>query len=398
MKSNTNVTHGKLNAHATEFVPLSKQSEEPNNTVDLGKLKRHFESFDEANTKAKLTLPWKGFPRSQLRPDNQGTPCNPHIISMGAEEYLIVSGTKRPKKEKESASRDTKAEPKVKSPNEKQVKELSKESEEKRREYERKVALEALKLVEQRRMREPLVPLKKVTSSTKTDANKPPIIHLTRSPVDFNSVERERVNRLRTAKRNRIELVLKEMHKESQKHIVPDPATSEVNETKNLAAPTTTNKTSKRYIPTVKEWDEKCKMKMAKTSKQNRENKENNGKKHSASTQGHSDNQHPSKRFTTTSNSNHVMLPGIQSLSYSPKYVPPGQVLPGETRRGNLTHAGVSATVRLPKLNSTQRNQVKVKVIKRYSIQQLLQLEPQPGDLEKPRLHQALEKFDILCD
>ncbi|XP_068146106.1 uncharacterized protein [Drosophila tropicalis] len=396
MKWRTNVTHGKLNAHATEFVPLSKQLEEPKETVDFGKLKRHFESFDEANNKAKLTLPWKGFPRSQMRPDNPGTARNPHVISMGAEEYLIVSGTKRPKKEKESVGSDTKSEPKVKSPNVNQPKELVDESEVKRRENERKVALEAIKLVEQRRMREPLVPLKSVVSSIKTDANKQPIIHLTRSPVNFNSVERDRVNRLRIAKRSRIELVLKEMHKESHQRSGPDPASFIVIESKNPATTTTKNKIPKRYIPTVKEWDEQCKMKMAKTTKENRENKENNGKKHSVSTQGHSDNQNPSQRYTTTSSSNHFMLPGIQSLSYSPKYVPPGLVLAGETRRGNLTHAGIFVA----KPNSTRRNHLggNVKVIKRYSIEQLLQLEPQPGDLQMPRHYEILKKFDIFCD
>lgn len=142
------------------------------------------------------------------------------------------------------------------------------DNEEKRREKERKVAVEALKLVEQRRLRGPLLPT--VQNYDYCEAPKP-IVHLSRSPVRYSPEERIKVDRLKAAKKERIERVLKEMGEQEnlkklqQKMIklVAGPAKPSDKEAPK-ENPSMVTAATRRYIPTTKEWDEQCRAKRVK--------------------------------------------------------------------------------------------------------------------------------------
>ncbi|XP_030383007.1 uncharacterized protein LOC115630541 [Scaptodrosophila lebanonensis] len=329
-----------LNADANEFVPYCKRESdaEDEDLLNLNALKRHFEAFDEYKEPEKsalvvsevadtlkskqLTLPWKGFPKT-LRTErtNRNTVVNgTHIAPTKKDAQSTDSTMKRARKDKTATDKDIQGNAKdndnenapLPLPTKKKY-----EADEKKREHERKVALEALKLVEQRRMREPLVPAIRgnILPSSKLQR---PVVHLTRSPVRFTPEERERVDRLRVLKRERIEFVLREMKKEreqqksrknppgrdrnakaGEKVGEPHPRSEEVEALLPIPKRNISSKVdipdepkhesivppkryiclqrskpeqvvvpaakpllpARRYIPTTKEWDEQCKAK-----------------------------------------------------------------------------------------------------------------------------------------
>ncbi|XP_022228324.2 GRIP and coiled-coil domain-containing protein 2 [Drosophila obscura] len=206
-----------LNANACVFVPRSVavKADEDIAPVDLEQLKRHFESKDVKQQKTKLTLPWKGFPK---RPDKAANPT--HVTAKINEDYAfeIKSGGKRAKREIASAEEKPKKVPAEEAKTEAvTVASVDLTLEEKRLEHGRKIALEALKLVEQRRLRGPFV-----DPSKKAEAGEV-IRHISHSPVRFTPEERVRVDKLRAAKKERIERVLKEMTQKKKKPLQQKP-------------------------------------------------------------------------------------------------------------------------------------------------------------------------------
>lgn len=321
---------------------------------------------------------------------------------------------------------------------------------EKRLEQERKVALEALKLVEQRRMRESL------------DEKPQIIVHLTRSPVAFTPEERERVDRLRSIKREHIERVLRQMRYEiklqqqddplpisnryiclqraikpaletsSQQALAEPPAillktAAATQATPAVAAAVAADAPPRRYIPTVKQWDERCRARAI--GEATGANKENNmaiklpPPKMEDSVQPCVQ---PVQRAMVPSSLGNIM-PKLQAAGSSndkdrklfvPRYWPPTpMVASGETRRGNLTHArnisrafancGLLPTPTLdgegnPYLNLSEEPLYyhvphEVKPVKRYAIEELLQWEPQPHELQKPHFNEAFYKLGFMC-
>ncbi|XP_032592166.2 putative uncharacterized protein DDB_G0271606 [Drosophila grimshawi] len=180
----TETAVAKPNVNASVFMPRSKSIKINNKNNDEEAC--NIEALDKRKAKqTKLFLPWKGFPKPIKYEQRSG---KGHQLSKEREALWIKEPT----------------------PNE--VKALNDQNnqnavvkvgilEEKRREQERKVALEALKLVEQRRMREALQQPKDT-------------LHLIREPIHFTAEERLRVNRLRIIKREKIERVLREMRQE----------------------------------------------------------------------------------------------------------------------------------------------------------------------------------------
>lgn len=335
-------------------------------------------------------------------------------------------------------------------------------SDEKRLEQERKVALEALKLVEQRRVRESL------------DEKPQIIVHLTRSPVDFTPEERERVDRLRLIKREHIERVLREMRHElkmKQHKVAPaptscryislqravKPATEPAQQTLTAAAATVVapelvgaaaggelgsaaDVPPRRYIPTVKQWDERCRAKaygeVAGANKENNMTTKSQSKldDNMASEPQQQQQQQPGQsvqfmqqqRAMVPSSLGNIMpklqaaadLPCKDRKLFVPRYWPPTpMVAAGEIRRGNLTHArnisrafancGLLPTPMLegepnPCPYFGDREAVfhvphAAKPVKRYTIEELLQWEPQPHELQKPDFNEAFYKLGFMC-
>ncbi|EDW71217.1 uncharacterized protein [Drosophila virilis] len=417
----------KLNVNASVFVPRSKDASVETEDVRLGELKRHFEALDVRKpTQPKLMLPWKGFPkpipadRSNKASSAQSKDLRVAVVG---DEIKGEARLKRAQLDKESFS----------SPGsrKKQVKERSliksAVPDEKRREQERKVALEALKLVEQRRMRETL--------------DQPQIIvHLTRSPVDFTPEERVRVNRLRIIKREHIESVLREMRdelelKQQQKADGMQPASRYIclqraakpdaqstPQPEQQPPPPPASSTPKRYIPTVKQWDERCKAKASEAAAG--ANKENNNmagrtliklEENAAASQramGPSSQGNIMHTATAVGQSKPQPSGAKDRELFVPRYWPPAPLVArGERRRGNLTHArnitrafancGLLPTPSTAWETSAKEEyempQVAKKSVKRYGMEELLQLEPQPHELEKPHIAEAHQKLGFIC-
>jgi len=276
---------------------------------------------------------------------------------------------------------------------------ISNTDEEKRRE----VALEALKLSEQRRLRGSLIaPIEENENSHKAQ----PVIHLSRSPIRFTPEERIKVDRLRVAKRERIERILREMTNEKQEQLKKQqlqqqkkiryddkvqktPSTKDQESEKKIEV---TPVTKKRYIPTTKEWDEQCRAKyMAKKDAEKQDGSSKDG---------------PAKPPLVNPNLVNITPSGVIRLgdlraTSSPRYCPPSELLEAEKRRGNLTHFRPLAnwtTRRSPLIPLKILVNQKGKVVERYSIEQLLDLEPQPGDLEKPSLDENVYNLGLLCE
>ncbi|XP_017857011.1 PREDICTED: RNA polymerase II degradation factor 1 [Drosophila arizonae] len=454
----------KLNVNASVFVPRSKDTGD-SRLVDV---KRHFEAMDVRKPvgEPKLLLPWKGFPKPQnvertVRPRTYpqaklATPVIQSEIPAAQHKELKTAVINETESKAEEARPPTALVEKestcaplacsLPSNRKKPLKDraLIKQSlsDDKRREQERKVALEALKLVEQRRMREP-------TEQPEV------IVHLTRAPVEFTPEERVRVDRLRIIKREHIENVLREMRDErelKQQKAQGVPITSRYiclkRSTQSNAQPEPQQPQQplqakqpqqqpqqqpqlqpqqqpqqpplpRRYIPTVKQWDERCKAKAHEAAAG--ANKENN----TLAKDGSRFEEHANPQRAMGPSSQGNIMPSKaapQSGSaakdrelFVPRYWPPApMVAKGETRRGNLTHARnitrAFANCGLLPTPSAAWEQENVKQeyeslpsatqksVKRYGMEQLLKLEPQPHKLEKPIIAERLAKLGFMCE
>ncbi|XP_016976074.2 uncharacterized protein LOC108042358 [Drosophila rhopaloa] len=433
----TSASTVKLNANAQEFVPRFIREESTKDEAEVGsnEIKKTFEALDEHKTKTNLMLPWKGFPKKAEKSSRSA-----QVVLLNDIDYMILPSIKRTKKSKDEKliadmvqhSKPNENLPTTSSnilPDHPTVKQMY-DAQEKRREHERNVAVEALKLVEQRRMRAPLV---SPTPANENLNNVQPVINLSRSPIKFSPEERIRVDRLRIAKRERIERVLREMTNEKQEQLdqlepqqlqqqkkiryepiernrhISIQRESEKEEHKMTSYdPNNTNRyisipkapekkeevalvVKKRYIPTTKEWDEQCRAKQM--AKMEAEKQDSNPLP--TSSQALSVN--PNVVKITSSG---VIRLGDLRATVKPRYCPPDELLETEKRKGNLTHF-------LPLANWTSRqnpqtslkiltNQ-KGEIVKRYSIEQLLEFEPQPEELENPTLDEAILRLGFLC-
>ncbi|XP_020809221.1 uncharacterized protein LOC110184917 [Drosophila serrata] len=294
-------------------------------------------------------------------------------------DYMIVPRVKNAKKHKEETPLAGKEKPPVtkaeKPPKENVPLNATSakfmEIEEKRREKERKIAVEALKLVEQRRMRGALLPSAQNCENREAPATQP-IVHLSRSPIRYTPEERIKVDRLRAAKKERIEKVLKEMDNEKMEK----ENMKKLQQNKLSNAPPMENKSMtaapRRYIPTTKEWDEQCRAK-------------------------HLANPKPNAIKIRSTEFIKRVDPKTQDI---PRYRPPSQLLLAEKRKGNLTHSLPIPNWTPRRLNQSLpplKNRMG-KLIQRYSIEQLLLLEPQPEELEKPNLDEGLRRLHIVWE
>ncbi|XP_017134082.1 serine/threonine-protein phosphatase 4 regulatory subunit 2 [Drosophila elegans] len=396
----------KLNVNAQEFVPRFKTEESSKDEAEVvtNEIKKTFETLDEQNTNTNLMLPWKGFPKKA-----ETSTRNTRIVWFNDADYIIRPCAKRTKKSKdEKPLVDMVEHPDPKETLPSTSTNSNKNAEEKRREKERKVAVEALKLAEQRRMRAPLVPS---TPANENCNDGQPVVHLSRSPIRFSPEERIRVDSLRAAKRERIERVLREMTNEKQeqldkleklekleqqeklqqeKQISHDPMNhvpiQKETEKKEAVALVRKN----RYIPTTKEWDERCRAKqMAKMEAEKKDSKD------SSSSKANSVN--PSLVEITSSGV--IRLGDLRAVA-KPRYCPPGELMETEKRKGNLTHFRPLSNWTSRQNPHTTLNTIsnhKGKIVQRYSIEQLLEFEPQPGDLTKPILDEAVYHLGFLC-
>ncbi|XP_016984678.1 uncharacterized protein LOC108048480 [Drosophila rhopaloa] len=397
----------KLSAEAPEFVPRFKREESTENKdedVDLNELKKMFEALDDekATKPIMLKLPWKGFPKRSQR-----TSHSTQVVLLNEVDYMIVPRNKGTKKSKEENlfinSDTTRPESKGNATQKSAVttssdvpldspppaeKRLS--AQERRREQERNVALEALKLAEQRRRGH------SVPSPDCDQAH--PIVHLSRSPLRFTPEERIKVDRLKAAKRERIEKALLEMannQQEQQDNGSPNEERTQnhgsnrhINIRKEPQMPGEMDiAQTKRYIPTAKEWNVQRRAKhMAKMeAKVENENCFQPAKTRRIFTNSRGNNIKPSK-----------FAKGGDLVA---KATPPTELLKWEQRKGNLTHFR-----KLPKSTPRQMLQTPFKMpinlkegdVQRYSIEQLLELEPQPEELEKPNIDQILNRLGLV--
>lgn len=117
-----------------------------------------------------------------------------------------------------------------------------------RLEQERKVALEATKLTEQKGMGDP----SSVPGNDSNDNEAQPVVHLSRSPIKYSMDERTGVNRMRATKKKQIERAL---FSENSMQLDQEQMQLAVEEDENQKADgPVAALTHKRYIPTHKEW------------------------------------------------------------------------------------------------------------------------------------------------
>ncbi|XP_043644329.1 uncharacterized protein LOC122613955 [Drosophila teissieri] len=409
----------KLNANAQEFVPRFKREDSPKHDAIVGNRNINNAFNEGQKIRTNLMLPWKGFPNKSEKPSR-----GPQVALLNDADYIGLPCTKRLKKPTEDKlhvenvpTTSTKVYLNTPAPAGNRF-----DNEEKRREHERKVALEALKLTEQRRMRDPLVTPMEGNENSK-DVR--PIINLSRSPIRFTPEERIRVTRLKAAKRERIERILREMtngkqtldkldeqelqqdkisfDNESEEPIKPkEPYEPHKHSEKKDEVPVVTKK---RYIPTTKEWDEQCRAKqLAKMEAQKQSPRgvqEDSPAPSSEYPVGDSSKQPSIKANVVNITPWGVIRLGDLRATTQPRYCPPAELLDAEKRRGNLTHFRplpnwtIRRSPQVPlKILLNQRG----KIVQRYSIDQLLVLEPQPEELEEPRVDEALLGLGFLCD
>ncbi|KAH8324549.1 hypothetical protein KR074_010838, partial [Drosophila pseudoananassae] len=386
-----------LNVNAQEFVPRCKVHSPPvtdeGTDADLVSSK-----CNEPKLKTKLTLPWKGFPKKpeKVLLNDVDYMIVPRIkrVKKTKNKTKVVSGEAKPTEEKAKLAKNDETIPSEADLQSALTAEKRIEADEKRRQQERKVALEALKLVEQRRMRSPLV---SSSESTEDSEKSKLIIHLSRSPVRFSPEERNRVDRLRIAKKERIERVLREMKTELE-----EPQVAQVpKQKKSPSPPKASSRVRKRYIPTTKEWDEQCRQKLLAAI-------------HAA------DHCNDPEDENWMPNLAHARMvePLVSSTSYnimptqvikledakaaaSPRYCQPAKVLHSEMRKGNLTH---SRPIAHRSSRTAPQGPMKTiinksgKIVQRYTIDQLLKFEPHPGQLEKPNFLKSATRLGFLCD
>ncbi|XP_039483664.1 uncharacterized protein LOC120446658 [Drosophila santomea] len=400
----------KLNANAQEFVPRFKREDSPKHDAVVGNCDINNEGQKK---KTNLMLPWKGFPNKSEKPSR-----GPQVVLLKDADYVVLPSSKRWKKPTEDKlyvenvpTSSSKVYSNAPAPAGNRF-----DNEEKRREHERKVALEALKLTEQRRMRDPVITPMEGNENSK-DVR--PIINLSRSPIRFTPEERIRVTRLKAAKKERIERILREMTNAKQTQLeeqeLQQDKISFDNESEEPIKPKEPHDhsekkeevpvvTKKRYIPTTKEWDEQCRAKhLAKVEAQ----KQNPmGVQEASPALSSSESPVSSKQPLIKANVVNITPWGVIRLgdlraTTQPRYCPPAELLDAEKRRGNLTHSRP-----LPNWTIRRSPQVPLKtllnqrgkIVQRYSIDQLLVLEPQPEELEEPRVDEALLGLGFLCD
>ncbi|EDV54871.2 uncharacterized protein Dere_GG21759 [Drosophila erecta] len=402
----------KLNANAQEFVPRFKREDSSKPDAVVGNSNINNMLNDGQKIKTKLMLPWKGFPNRSEKRD---------------VEYKVLPRSKRlkwPIEDKLHVENDSTSSTNANSNAPATAPAGSRlYFEEKRREHERKVAVEALKLAEQRRMRDPLIAPMKGSGNSK---DVQPIIHLSRSPVRFTPEERIGVTRLRAAKRERIERILREMTNGKQAALKEqelqedktcvDAESKEPNKAPNKEPNKEPNDqqsekkeeapvvTKKRYIPTTKEWDEQCRARQLAKMEAQKQNQV--GVQDASPALSSSESAVSSKQPLIKSNVVNISPSGVIRLgdargTTQPRYCPPAKLLDAEKRRGNLTHFRplsnwpIRRSLQVPfKIQLNQRG----KIVQRYTIDQLLLLEPQPEDLEKPQVDEALLGLGFLCD
>ncbi|EDX05288.1 GD21884 [Drosophila simulans] len=202
----------KLNANAQEFVPRFKREQPAKEDAIVGNSNIGNTINDVQKPKTNLMLPWKGFPNKPQKPSR-----SPQVVLLNDVDYIVVPSTKRLKKPIDQLlvenvpTAPSKVHSNDPAPAANRI-----DHEERRREHERKVAVEALKLAEQRRMRDPVIAPTEVNENSK---NVRPIINISRSPIKFTPEERIKVDRLRAAKRERIERILREMTNSKQAQV-----------------------------------------------------------------------------------------------------------------------------------------------------------------------------------
>ncbi|XP_020800693.1 uncharacterized protein LOC110178019 [Drosophila serrata] len=281
----------KLNANANEFVPRQYRNAEENDLKPLGKKypNVYAQEFVPRQKKDATTQLNAGsnddlfaleddneFPNMPIRVGHGS-----QVVLLNDKEYMIVprvrAGKKKEKeKEKEQQRHETplnnsgeivSSTSLIEShPHEERLSKSERKrraAEERRRDHDRQVALEAIMLTEQRRSRSPMIP------DSNTDESTEPIIHLSHSPIRYSPKERSRVDRLRSAKRERIERVLREMSEERKQRLqkqkemdsvssAPTRSSSsppELPAVQSVESPAKPEQ-ARRYIPTAKEWDE----------------------------------------------------------------------------------------------------------------------------------------------
>ncbi|KMZ10189.1 uncharacterized protein LOC27208711 [Drosophila simulans] len=202
---------------------------------------------------------------------------------------------------------------------------------EKRLEQERMAALEATKLTEEKSMEDP--------------SSVPVPVPGNDSPIHFSAEERTEVDRMQAVKEGEEdqEASGSVVALTPKRYIPTDKEWDEQCRFKAQKSPTTvdqmppaTTMTAKRYIPTTKEWDEQC-------------------------------------RFKMETEMNATL---------------PTKKLEAESRNGNITHYGANVAptpMESQPIEGEQKDrQVKKGNVIRYTIEELLKLEPQPEDLEVP--------------
>ncbi|XP_017155425.1 uncharacterized protein LOC108164289 [Drosophila miranda] len=449
-----------LNANARVFVPRSvaTKAQEVDAPMDLNELKRHFELKDEKRKKTVLVLPWHGFPK---RPEKSANPSHVTLMANEDHAYEIKLGGKRARlanacaEEKRLKTNQKSAEDGLSLPVDLTLEE------------KRKVALEALKLMEQRRLRDPSFgPFKKTEAEGV-------IRHISRSPVRFTTDERERVSKMRVDKKERIEKVLMEMlqkkkplklypekwqkearvqedgeqqtcqvqkpskanHEKQSKPAVEVPQEQQQGKPPQqrmiqkryfgLQRATTINAQAetelepqpqvqneppaeakqqppRRYIPTTKEWDEKCRTReLERERASNKENEKSKSSQKPSVTANkpvlwRADTSRPLTVSNSAKDSPEVIKLENPTLApVIPRYVPPIPVadpaylaltplLHSEKRRGNLTYA--QALLKRPPGKVDGSTNPPLNNVVRYSVKELLMLEPQPDQLLAPIL------------
>ncbi|XP_032580353.1 uncharacterized protein LOC116801971 [Drosophila sechellia] len=205
---------------------------------------------------------------------------------------------------------------------------------EKRLEQERMAALEATKLTEEKSMEDP--------------SSVPVPVPGNDSPINFSAEERTEVDRMRAVEEGENQEAGGPVATLTPKRYIPtDKEWDEQCRLKAQKSPTTvdqmppaTTMTAKRYIPTTKEWDEQCRFKI------------------------------------------------MAKMETEMNATLPTKKLGAESRNGNITHYGANVAptpMESQPIEGEQNDrQVKKGNVIRYTIEELLKLEPQPEDLEVP--------------
>lgn len=253
-----------------------------------------------------------------------------------------------------------------------------------RLEQERKVALEAAKLTEQKGMGDP----SSVPGNDSNDNEAQPVVHLSRSPIKYSMDERTGVNRMRATKKKQIERAL---FSENSMQLDQEQMQLAVEEDENQKADgPVAALTHKRYIPTHKEWEEQRRLKA--------ENSQTTVDQMTPATTM------TAKRYIPTTKEwdeqRRFKLKAKMETKKNATSANSTNELGAEKRKGNVTHYGANidwtnltrtnnnfqkmASQPMPIEGEQKDRQVKKGNVIRYTIDELLKLEPQPDDLDVP--------------